>query len=167
MSRVTRKKSQKESESAKDRDMRRIQDSVRQLGPPAFVGRQYSDEEKRTHEIERWKEHDRKIEKDEEIAAIAAAVAKAIVGAPPSGKSATAPTKRQLRIHTISETGAKGSDYCRALDAAKIRVPSSWTNRGCPSKYETAYQQGWKKTIQDEKWKACTIVKKSTLSTLK
>lgn len=68
------------ADRAKKRDMKRIVDSTRGLlaDPRLFVGRQYSSEEKKEHEVERWKEYDRKIEKDEEISAIAAAVAQAI-----------------------------------------------------------------------------------------
>ena len=108
-------------------------------------------------------------ENTEAVRELASLIARKADSAPSNvKKGAKQPTPRQRRIHALCATGVKGIDYCRALDAARIRPPASWTKPGriCPSKYEAAYQRGWAKVIQQEKWKASAIVRKSTLATL-
>jgi hypothetical protein len=106
--------------SAKKRDMQRIRKSVRDLisNSPPFIGRQYSAEERREHEVQAWKEHDKKIENDAEIAAISDATAKATVIAlsaqipsDPRKGTGVSSTRRQMIEPILKQKGFSVTEW--------------------------------------------------------
>jgi len=64
-----------------------------------------------------------------------------------------AEVQRRKVIFGAIQAGDEGMGYCKTLDDRKLRVPTAWTEGGCPSNYLDAYRASpkWRKRIQDEK----------------
>lgn len=82
-----------------------------------------------------------------------------IAGPPPvTRRSAQKPRKTRQQLHRMGiifgaiQSGVKGTKYCSALDARRLRIPVPWREEGCPETYVLAYREPqWRKRIQDEK----------------
>ena len=83
------------------------------------------------------------------------APAKEIAGASSAGRRQAQLTDREKKLWDVIRRGARGLQYCRELDKARIAPLRRGAWKDCPRKYESAYLQGepWRHRIQDEKSK--------------